>query len=110
MDEGDIFTNTPIGVIIPPPEIKKVVDKPAEFVAKNGSSFENLILKSEEKNPHFSFLRNPADPYRPYYEEKVAAFATGSSAERPATDAEKAVQREAERKKKEQESKRARKT
>jgi splicing factor 3A subunit 1 len=34
------------GVIIPPPEIRAVVDKTAMFVARNGKSFEQRILAS----------------------------------------------------------------
>ncbi len=34
-------------VIIPPPEIKTVIDKTSAYVAKNGASFESLIMKVE---------------------------------------------------------------
>ena len=36
------------GIIQPPPEIRAVADKTARFVAKNGKSFEDRILNSEE--------------------------------------------------------------
>jgi splicing factor 3A subunit 1 len=45
-------------VIIPPPEIKAVIDKTAAYVAKNGESFEALIMKVEANNPKFNFLRH----------------------------------------------------
>ena len=60
-----------IRVIIPPPEIKAVVDKTAAYVAKNGQSFESLIMKVEASNPKFNFLRHDDDPYRPYYNQKL---------------------------------------
>lgn len=54
-------------MIIPPPEVKLIVDKTAAAVAKNGVRFESLIMKVEANNPKFNFLRFPDDPYRPYY-------------------------------------------
>jgi len=56
-----------VGIILPPPDIRKIADKTAEFVAKNGSSFEDLVIKEEANNPKFSFLKQH-DPYRGYYE------------------------------------------
>ena len=58
-------------MIIPPPDIKTVVDKTAVYVSKNGHNFEQLILKTEQNNPKFNFLRYPDDPYRPYYIQKI---------------------------------------
>ena len=58
-------------VIIPPPEIKTIIDRTADYVARNGASFESLIMKVEERNPKFNFLRFPDDPYRPYYIQKI---------------------------------------
>jgi len=58
-------------VIIPPPEVKSVIDKAAIYVAKNGISFESLIMKVEANNPRFNFLRFSDDPYRPYYIQKI---------------------------------------
>jgi splicing factor 3A subunit 1 len=54
------------------------VDKTAEFVAKNGSSFEAMIIKAESNNPKFTFLKNQNDPFRAYYEKKIAQFAMGT--------------------------------
>jgi len=59
------------GIIIPPPEIRAVVDKTAQFVARNGKSFENKILNSGEgKTSKFNFMK-PYDPYHAYYEFKI---------------------------------------
>ena len=54
-------------VIIPPPDIKTVVDKTATYVHKKGRAFEEMIMKVEAMNPKFNFLRHEDDPYRPYY-------------------------------------------
>lgn len=76
LDETNIDTSTAIqgkvtGVIIPPPDIRAVVDKTATFVARNGKSFEQKILSSAEgKTPKFNFMR-PFDPYHAYYEYKI---------------------------------------
>jgi splicing factor 3A subunit 1 len=60
-----------VGVIIPPPEIRAVVDKTAQFVAKNGKSFEQRILSSSEgKTAKFNFMKE-FDPYHAYYEFKI---------------------------------------
>jgi len=59
------------GVIIPPPDIRAVIDKTASFVAKNGTSFEQKILNSAEgKTAKFNFMRQ-YDPYHAYYEHKI---------------------------------------
>ena len=61
-------------VIIPPPEIKSVIEKTSSYVAKNGSSFEQMIMKVEQSNPKFNFLKYADDPYRPYYLQKLAEY------------------------------------
>jgi hypothetical protein len=59
------------GVIIPPPDIRSVVDKTAQFVARNGKSFESRILNSSEgKTAKFNFMKQ-YDPYHAYYELKI---------------------------------------
>lgn len=40
-----------IGVIIPPGEIKKMVQKTAIHVAKNGSEFEKALIEIEQNKP-----------------------------------------------------------
>ncbi|TMW58022.1 hypothetical protein Poli38472_013496 [Pythium oligandrum] len=60
------------GLIYPPPDIRAIVDKTAQFVARNGRSFERKIA-GETANPRFSFLK-AADPYNAYYEHKVNEF------------------------------------
>jgi hypothetical protein len=65
------------GVIIPPPDIRAVVDKTAQFVARNGKSFEQRILNSGEgKTAKFNFLK-AYDPYNAYYEMKIKEFEDG---------------------------------
>lgn len=76
-DDG-ILTERRVGMIMPPPDVKKIIDKAAELVGKYGSNIEGL-MKNEDKNlPKFTFLK-PNDPYRPYYDYKVAQVAKNLS-------------------------------
>ena len=60
-----------VGIIVPPPEIRAIVDKTAQFVFRNGKSFEERIMNSEEgMTAKFSFLKT-FDPYHGYYEQKI---------------------------------------
>lgn len=68
-------SNAGVGLIYPPPDIKGVIDKTAQFVAKCGDSFEQRVLR-EQNHTKFAFLL-PNNPYRPYYEHKVREFRTG---------------------------------
>lgn len=67
--------NAGVGIIFPPPDIRGVIDKTAQFVAKCGPEFEQRVLR-EQNHTKFSFLL-PSNPYRPYYEHKVKEFKTG---------------------------------
>jgi splicing factor 3A subunit 1 len=72
------------GVIIPPPEIRAVVDKTANFVARIGKTFEEKIINSEEgKTAKFNFMK-AYDPYHAYYEFKIREFEEGGPSAAPA--------------------------
>nr|KAJ3412769.1 SF3a splicing factor complex subunit [Polyrhizophydium stewartii] len=58
------------GIIIPPPEIRTIVDKTADFVARNGPQFEERIRLKESQNPRFSFM-TPGDAYNAYYQRRI---------------------------------------
>ncbi|TCD66460.1 SF3a splicing factor complex subunit [Steccherinum ochraceum] len=66
------------GLILPPPEIKSVIDRTANFVAKtaNPPQFEEKIRETQRQDPKFSFL-NPADPYHAYYRHRMGKVARG---------------------------------
>lgn len=70
------------GIIFPPPDIRTTVDKTADFVARNGATFEAKIKSSEQSNPKFSFL-NQDDPYHPYYLQRIQAVKDGSLTQTP---------------------------
>ena len=88
-----------VGIIQPPPDIRAIVDKTAQFVARNGPDFEKRILGSEKNNQKFNFLL-PTDPYHGYYQSKIAAFkeeAAGGDAATVQAKAEEAAQAAAEK-------------
>eukprot|EP00490_Sorites_sp_Unknown_P012108 CAMPEP_0114698000 /NCGR_PEP_ID=MMETSP0191-20121206/74396_1 /TAXON_ID=126664 /ORGANISM="Sorites sp." /LENGTH=699 /DNA_ID=CAMNT_0001997757 /DNA_START=40 /DNA_END=2137 /DNA_ORIENTATION=- len=68
-------SNAGVGLIYPPPDIRGVIDKTAQFVAKCGEAFEQRVLR-EQNHTKFAFLL-PNNPYRPYYEHKVREYKTG---------------------------------
>lgn len=68
--------NMESGVIIPPQNIKNLVDKTARSIAQRGSELEELVKKNFIDNPQFSFLKYN-DPYRPYFDQKVQEFKAG---------------------------------
>ncbi|CAI8619957.1 unnamed protein product [Vicia faba] len=62
-----------IGIIHPPPDIRTIVDKTSQFVAKNGIDFEKRIVANNAGNAKFNFL-NSSDPYHAYYQHRLAEF------------------------------------
>ncbi|KAG9247416.1 Pre-mRNA splicing factor PRP21 like protein-domain-containing protein [Calycina marina] len=56
----------PAGVVLPPKEIKAILEKTAGYVARNGNVFEDRIRDKEKSNPKFSFL-SENDAYHAYY-------------------------------------------
>ncbi|CAI9090691.1 OLC1v1025514C1 [Oldenlandia corymbosa var. corymbosa] len=68
-----------IGIIYPPPDIRNIVDKTSQFVAKNGPEFEKRIIASNAGNAKFNFL-NPTDPYHAYYQHRLSEARAQNSA------------------------------
>ena len=75
----------PIGVIIPPPDLRAIVDKTAQFIAKNGEHFEKRILSNEKDNSKFKFLSDK-DPYNAYYRSKIEEIRTPPARELPSDE------------------------
>lgn len=96
--------NAGVGLIYPPPDIRGVIDKTAQFVAKCGPDFEQRVLK-EQNHTKFAFLL-PNNPYRAYYDHKVKEFKTGvvqeSKPEVPQAIIDQKAKEEEKKKKKEQ--------
>merc|ERR1712113_893270 len=62
-----------IKLIRPPADIRAIIDKTAQFVSKNGTTFEQKILAQQSKNAKFNFLK-AQDPYHTYYLDKENNF------------------------------------
>ena len=62
----DEVNKPPAGVVLPPRDIRAIVEKTAGYVARNGAAFEDRIREKERHNPKFSFLSSN-DAYYPFY-------------------------------------------
>ncbi|KAJ2781050.1 SF3a splicing factor complex subunit [Coemansia javaensis] len=68
----------PAGMIYPPVDIKTIVDKTAEHVARSGEAFQQMIREKYQGNARFAFIY-PGDPYFAYYEHMVGQFRSGKA-------------------------------
>ena len=66
------MSNPKTGLIRPPPDIQlaNIIDKLAEFVARNGPEFEKMTLLKQQNNSKFKFLQ-PGFQYNDYYQYKL---------------------------------------
>ena len=62
----DEISKPPAGVVLPPKDIRAIVEKTAGYVARNGAIFEDRIRQKEISNPKFSFL-GQNDAYNAFY-------------------------------------------
>lgn len=79
MKENEIQSS---GIIIPPRQIREVIEKTARYVFERGPQLEAEILEREKGNPTFAFI-SFEDPYRPYYDRILASMSNASAAEPP---------------------------
>lgn len=54
----------------PDQELRNIIDKLAQFVARNGPEFEQMTKQKQKDNPKFSFLFG--GEYYAYYKHQVA--------------------------------------
>ncbi|KAJ1030360.1 hypothetical protein NDA16_001269 [Ustilago loliicola] len=73
------------GIIFPPPELRRTIDKAAELIAKKDPSFEANIKTAEQSNPKFAFLKED-DAYHAYYASRRDAVRRGETLQPVATD------------------------
>lgn len=66
----------PPGIVLPPKDIRVIVEKTAGFVARNGNVFEDRIREKEKHNPKFSFL-SANDAYNPFYAWRLSEVKEG---------------------------------
>jgi len=63
----------PATLVIPPPDIKRIVDKLAEYVARNGDDFEKGVRANKQGDPDYGFLL-PWHEYNSYYKDTAAFY------------------------------------
>ncbi|EEQ90816.2 hypothetical protein RJZ56_002862 [Blastomyces dermatitidis] len=66
----------PEGIVLPPKDIRTIIEKTAGFVARNGPVFEDRVREKERSNPKFSFL-NPSDAYAAFYSWRLSEIKAG---------------------------------
>ncbi|PGH09532.1 splicing factor 3A subunit 1 [Blastomyces parvus] len=66
----------PEGIVLPPKDIRTIIEKTAGFVARNGPVFEDRVREKERSNPKFSFL-NPNDAYGAFYSWRLSEIKAG---------------------------------
>jgi splicing factor 3A subunit 1 len=66
----------PEGVVLPPKDIRAIIEKTAGYVARNGTVFEDRIRDKEQGNSRFSFL-TPGDAYGPFYQWRLSEVRSG---------------------------------
>ncbi|KMS94311.1 hypothetical protein BVRB_022680, partial [Beta vulgaris subsp. vulgaris] len=57
-------------VIVPPPDLRPIVEKTAAYVAKHGTAFEAVILSKQQNDRRFDFL-HPDNAYHSFYKSKL---------------------------------------
>lgn len=69
-----------VGIIYPPPELRNIVDKTAQFVAKpeNGWDFVERIREEKKGEAKFNFLK-ANNPYHGYFLHRIDEFKDGVS-------------------------------
>ncbi|KAL4924913.1 putative pre-mRNA splicing factor [Aspergillus undulatus] len=72
----DDVSKPPEGVVLPPKDIRAIVEKTAGYVARNGAVFEDRVREKERSNPKFSFL-SMNDPYAPFYQWRLTEIKEG---------------------------------
>ncbi len=72
----DEVSKPPAGVVLPPRDIRAIVEKTAGYVARNGAVFEDRIREKEKHNPKFSFL-SINDAYNAFYTWRLLEIKEG---------------------------------
>lgn len=71
-------TSGVIGMIVPPPDMRAIIDKTAQFIAKQGPAMEKKIFSSDPTKIKFAFIL-PDNPFHAYYKMAVQSFKEGKS-------------------------------
>lgn len=58
--------------LVPPPDIKKIIEALAAKVAVNGKEFCEMIREHMKDNSKYQFLTQADNPYTPYWLEQLS--------------------------------------
>jgi splicing factor 3A subunit 1 len=72
----DVVSKAPEGTILPPTEARKVIEKTAGYVARNGIQFEEQLREKTAGNNKMSFIL-PDDAYFAYYRWRMGEIKAG---------------------------------
>jgi splicing factor 3A subunit 1 len=94
-DLPEAVSKPPEGIVLPPKDIRAIVEMTAGYVGRNGTVFEDRLREKEKHNPKFSFL-SPNDAYSAFYlwrlnevrEGRGTAVSAGKAGEAPPRAAE----------------------
>ena len=77
-EDGDAFETArpPSGVVIPPKELRALLEKTAEFTARRGPEFDERLVEQAANNPKLQFVL-AGNPYRPYFEWRKSEILEG---------------------------------
>eukprot|EP00178_Gracilaria_changii_P015035 TRINITY_DN421_c0_g3_i1.p1 TRINITY_DN421_c0_g3~~TRINITY_DN421_c0_g3_i1.p1 ORF type:complete len:634 (-),score=146.55 TRINITY_DN421_c0_g3_i1:759-2660(-) len=79
-----------VGVIVPPPDVRSILETTAEFVAKR-AAFENMVLQKNGQEPRFAFL-HAFNPYHAYYRKRIEHHRSAKKAAAAAAPQKEPVQ------------------
>jgi|TARA_B110000285_G_C15072882_1_gene589008 hypothetical protein len=57
-----------MSVIVPPDDVKKIIDVLVLKIKTNGMKFAEMISEHMKDNKKYDFLRQDDNPYRQYYQ------------------------------------------
>jgi splicing factor 3A subunit 1 len=72
----EVVSKAPEGTILPPTEARKVIEKTAGYVARNGIQFEDQLREKTAGNNKMSFIL-PEDAYFAYYRWRMSEIKAG---------------------------------
>ena len=74
-----------VGMIVPPPDMRAIIDRTAEFIAKHGPEMEKKIYSSDPTKIRFAFIEDN-NPFHPYYKMAIQCYKEGKTPEIPKTE------------------------
>jgi splicing factor 3A subunit 1 len=84
-DADDVVSKAPEGTVIPPKDVRRYIEKTADYIARNYHARAALIekLRSSGTAAKTAFL-DPEDPYHNFYQWRLEEYRTGRSTYTPA--------------------------